>query len=185
MSELTKFDKWLDKDEVAALTVQQLLESVEGPSGVVFPPTFAAEDEGEKGGYNIDLFGGGYKATIDYTPKKQASITTDISHETGRNVCLIDSVGAEANRIEPLFKPEKCQGRYAELVPQVVIRAGERTINLLDAGHRAGDAIVRFTPFGETVFKAFKALNMANNAEPLARCAPTSIVFGVWDSRGT
>lgn len=184
MSELTKYDKWLTTDEVAAVTTQQLLEPVEGSAGVVFPPTFAAE-EGEKGGYNIDLFGGGYKATIDYSPPKQATIKTDISHGAGQNVCLIDSVGAEANRIEPIFKPEKCQGRYSGLVPQVVIKAGVRKINLLDAGHRAGDAIVRFTPFGEKVFDAFKALNLTNNAEPLARCAPTSLVFGVWDSRGT
>jgi CRISPR-associated protein Csb1 len=185
MSELTKFDKWLTTDEVAALTAQQQLEPVEGPGGVVFPPTFAAEDEGAKGDYNIDVFGGGYKATIDYSPPKQATIKTDISHESGRNVCLIDSVGAEANRIEPLFKPEKCQGKYAGLVPQVNIKAGSRTVNLLDAGHRAGDAIIRFTPFGETVFEAFKALHLTNNAEPLAKCAPTSLVFGVWDSRGT
>jgi CRISPR-associated protein Csb1 len=184
MSELTKFDQWLTTDEVAALTAQQLLEPVE-PGGVVFPPTFAAEDEGEKGGYNIDLFGGGYKATIDYAPTKEGTIKTDISHETGRNVCLIDSVGAEANRIEPLFKPEKCQGRYAGLVPQVIISAGTRKINLLDAGHRAGDAIIRFTKFGERVFEGFEALNLTNNAEPLAKCAPTSLIFGVWDSRGT
>lgn len=185
MSELAKFDRWLTTDEVAALTVQQLLEPVEGPDGIIFPPTFAAEEEGAKGGYNLDVFGGGYRATIDYSPPKQASIKTDISHESGHNVCLIDSVGAEANRIEPLFKPEKCQGKYASLVPQVVIRAGSRRVNLLDAGHRAGDAIIRFTPFGEVVFEAFKALSLANNAEPLAKCAPTSLVFGVWDSRGT
>lgn len=185
MSDLTKFDKWLTTDEVAALTVQQLLEPVEGPDGVVFPPTFAAEDEGEKGGYNIDRIGGGYKATIDYAPPKQPTITTDIRHETGRNVCLIDSVGAEANRIEPLFRPDKCQGRYAGLVPQIVIKAGDRSINLLDAGHRAGDAIVRFTTVGEEVFEAFKTLNLTGNAEKLAKIAPTSLVFGVWDSRGT
>jgi CRISPR-associated protein Csb1 len=165
--------------------VQQLLEPVE-PGGVVFPPTFAAEDEGEKGGYNIDVFKGGYKATIEYDPPKQAEITTEVSLDPGRNLCLIDSVGAEANRIEPVFKPNKCPNReYDKLVPQVVIRAGARTVNLLDAGHRAGDAIIRFTKFGETVFEAFKALNLTNNAEPLAKCAPTSLVFGVWDSRGT
>jgi CRISPR-associated protein Csb1 len=177
-------ENWLAKDEVAALSAQQLLEPVE-TGGVIFPPTFAAEDEGKKGGYNIDVFNGGYKATIDYGPPKQAEIKTEITHESGRNVCLIDSVGAEANRIEPLFKPNKCEGRYSGLVPQVVIRAGSRTVNLLDAGHRAGDAIIRFTKFGETVFEAFKALNATNNAEPLAKCAPTSLVFGVWDSRGS
>jgi CRISPR-associated protein Csb1 len=66
-----------------------------------------------------------------------------------------------------------------------VIKAGERSINLLDAGHRAGDAIVRFTSIGEEVFEAFKTLNLTGNAEKLAKVAPTSLVFGVWDSRGT
>jgi CRISPR-associated protein Csb1 len=182
---LDQFDAWLTNDTVAALTAHQLLEPVEGPGGVIFPPTFAAEDEDAKGNYNIDSFGGGYSARIEYDPPKQASVSTDIRHESGRNVCLIDSVGAEANRIEPLFKPEKCQGRYAGLVPQVVIRAGTRTVNLLDAGHRAGDAIVRFTKFGEKVFEAFRALNETGDASKLAKLAPTSLVFGVWDSRGT
>jgi CRISPR-associated protein Csb1 len=185
MTALNEFDSWLTTDTVAALSAVQLLEPVEGPDGVIFPPTFAAEDEGAKGNYNIDSFGGGYSAHIDYAPPKTAKITTDIRHETGRNVCLIDSVGAEANRIEPLFKPEKCQGRYSNLVPQILIKAGTRTVNLLDAGHRVGDAIVRFTKFGERVFEAFKALNETGDASKLAKIAPTSLIFGVWDSRGT
>jgi CRISPR-associated protein Csb1 len=185
MTALNDFDAWLTTDAVAALSAFQLLEPVEGPDGIIFPPTFAGEEEGAKGGYNIDSFGGGYSARIDYAPPKQAKVTTDIRHESGHNVCLIDSVGAEANRIEPLFKPDKCQGRYADLVPQVVIKAGDRTVNLLDAGHRVGDAIVRFTKFGELVFEAFKALNETGDASKLAKIAPTSLIFGVWDSRGT
>lgn len=190
---LDLFDRLIDTDEVAALTACQLLEPVEGPGAVIFPPTFAPESKGEKGDYNIDQTGGSYRAHIDYDPSKNAAIRTDIQHESGRNVCLIDTVGAEANRIEPLFKPEKCDGRYADLVPQVRIkvkctkpgREREWHVSLLDAGHRAGDAIVRFTPFGEQVFEAFKAYGESGNAEKLARIAPTSLVFGVWDSRGT
>jgi len=185
MTELTRFDYWLNDDRVAALTARQLLEPVEGPDGVIFPPTFAAEEEDANGNYNIDSFGGAYSARIDYTPPKQASVITDIRHESGRNVCLVDSVGAEANRIEPLFKLDKCNGRFSGLVPQVTVKAGSRTVNLLDAGHRAGDAIIRFTKYGERLFNAFKALSEANNAYELAKLAPTSLVFGVWDSRGT
>jgi CRISPR-associated protein Csb1 len=182
---LTSFDNWLKDDTVAALTARQVLEPVEGPDGVVFPPTFAAEEEDAKGGYNIDSFGGGYSARIEYDPPRQASVSTEIRHETGRNICLIDTVGAEANRIEPLFKPDKCNGKFAGLVPQITIKAGARTINMLDAGHRAGDAIIRFTTYGEHLFNAFKALNEFNDASELAKLAPTSLVFGVWDSRGT
>jgi CRISPR-associated protein Csb1 len=37
----------------------------------------------------------------------------------------------------------------------------------------------------QTPSKAFQTLLDSGNAEPLAKIAPTSIVFGVWDSRGT
>jgi CRISPR-associated protein Csb1 len=122
---------------------------------VLFPATFAAGDN-FKGGYNIDVLG------------------------EGKNVCLIDSVGSQANRIEPLFAKLELSG----LVPQIVVVAGERRINLLDAGHRAGDAIVRCSSLQQELQDAFKALQKGN-AEPLARIAPTSLVFGAWDSRDT
>ena len=193
MTLLEQYDYLLTKDEVAALTAHQLLEPVEGPGGVVFPPTFAPASKGEKGDYNIDSTGGNYSAKIEYQPLKSPTVTTDIQHDGGGNVCIIDTVGAEANRIEPLFKPEKCNGKYAGLVPQVKIKVRctvpgkerEWTVNLLDAGHRAGDAVIRFTKLGEQIFEAFKAYAETGNAEKLARIAPTSLVFGVWDSRGT
>ena len=78
--------------------------AVEGHDGVIFPATFADV------GYNID---------------------GDLN---GDNICLIDSVGSQANRIEPLF----AEKNYAHLVPQVVIKAGEKSISILEAGHRAG-----------------------------------------------
>lgn len=185
MSDVAKFDSWLTTEEFAALTARQPLESVDGPDGVIFPPTFAAETEGEKGNYNIDYFGGHFTANIRYQHPVGEKLETEITHDKGGSVCLINSVGAEANRIEPLFRPDKCNGQFASLVPQVVIKAGNQRVNLLDAGHRAGDAIVRFTKFGEKVFDAFRSLLDTGNAEPLAQIAPTSIVFGVWDSRGT
>jgi CRISPR-associated protein Csb1 len=154
MSELTKFDAYLNDHGAAALVLRDELAPVEGPDGVFFPPTFAAGD-GFKGGYNID-------------------------GEKGENVCLVDSVGSQANRIEPMF------GRppYSELVPQIAVRAGERTVSLLDAGHRAGDAIVRCSSLQEELQLAFKAF-LKGDARLLAKVAPTSLVFGVWDSRDT
>lgn len=152
---LTRYDRWLTDDGPAALVIREYLQPVEGPDGVLFPATFAAGD-GFAGGYNIDDF------------------------PDGKNVCLIDSVGSQANRIEPLF----AKGKYAGLVPQVVIKAGEKTVNLLEAGHRAGDAIVRCSALQKELHEAFQA-DLSGNAEPLAKVAPTSLVFGVWDSRGT
>jgi len=154
---LRKFDTWLQDAGPAALVVREHLTPVEGLDGVLFPPTFAASQDGNfAGGYNID----------------------DLPD--GSNVCLIDSVGSQANRIEPLF----AKAEYAALIPQIVVKAGEKTVNLLEAGHRAGDAIVRCSALQEELHGAFEAL-LSGNAEPLAKIGPTSLVFGTWDSRDT
>lgn len=155
MSELTKFDRYLTPDGPSALVIRQWLMPVEGPDGVLFPATFAA-GVGFPGGYNIDTF------------------------PDGTNVCLIDSVGSQANRIEPIFAEEK----FKELVPQIVVKAGEKEVSILEAGHRAGDAIVRCSALQEELNDAFKAL-LNGDATELAKIAPTSLVFGVWDSRNT
>lgn len=152
---LTKYDMWLEDTGPAALVIREYLMPVEGHDGVVFPATFAAGD-GFPGGYNIDSF------------------------PDGTNLCLIDSVGSQANRFEPLFAMDG----YAGLVPQIVIKAGEKRVNLLEAGHRAGDAIIRCSALKQELQSAFKKV-MNGNAEPLANVAPTSMVFGVWDSRDT
>ncbi|MCJ7797868.1 MAG: type I-U CRISPR-associated RAMP protein Csb1/Cas7u, partial [Thermoleophilia bacterium] len=107
--DVTQFDDWLkDDSDVAALVMRQWLEPVEGKDAVIFPPTYAKPErmkEEDWTGYNIDRF------------------------DDGSSVCQIDSVGSQANRMEPIFKREK----YKHLVPQVVIKAGEREVHLLDA----------------------------------------------------
>lgn len=156
MSNLEQFDPYLGHDGPSALIIREQLIAAEGEDAVVFPATYAAGD-GFPGGYNID------------------------ASPNGTNVCLIDSVGSQANRIEPLFKETKFKG----LVPEVIVTAGnEHRVNILDAGHRAGDAIVRCTDLQKDLQDAFKNV-LKGNAEPLAKIAPTSIVFGVWDSRDT
>jgi CRISPR-associated protein Csb1 len=158
MSDLSQHDNWLTNDDAAAIVIREPLVPVEGPDGVFFPATYAAAEDRKvfPGGYNIDPPDG------------------------STNVCLVDSVGSQANRIEPLFaKPG-----YSKLVPQIVITAGEKSVNLLEAGHRAGDAIVRCSPLQKTLQDAFKAI-LQGNALDMAKIAPTSLVFGVWDSRDT
>lgn len=102
---LTKYDHWLADDGPAALVIRENLMPVEGRDGVLFPATFAA-GENFPGGYNID-------GPLD-----------------GENICLVDTVGSQANRIEPLF----ATGEYAKLVPQIVVAAGETSVNVLLAG---------------------------------------------------
>lgn len=155
MADVTQFDAFLQDDGPAAIVFRQPLMPVEGEDGVLFPATYAAGD-GFPGGYNID---------------------TDA---TGRNVALVDSVGSQANRIEPMF----AEPTYQHLVPQIVVTAGEKRISMLDAGHRAGDALVRCSSLQGELQAAFRSV-LKGDATILAKLAPTSLVFGVWDSRDT
>lgn len=154
MTKLEGFDSYLSDDGPAALVLKQPLMPVDGEDGILFPATYA-EGKGFAGGYNID----------------------DVC---GKKVALIDSVGSQANRIEPMFSQEK----YRHLVPQIVITAGDKQVNLLEAGHRAGDAIIRSSSLHNELQNAFKSV-LKGDAMPLAKVAPTSFVFGVWDSRDT
>ncbi len=156
---ISAHDAWLQPGGPSALVLHEYLEPAEGKEGVVFPPTFAG------GGYNIDT------VRQPGPDGKEREI----------KVALIDSVGSQANRIEPLFK----QPEHSKLVPQVLIKAGEMTINLLDAGHRAADALVRYSALQEELSKAFRAWQRGGDASGLAKIAPTSLVFGAWDSRDT
>jgi CRISPR-associated protein Csb1 len=149
----TQYDAWLASDGPVALTITEPLEPASGAQSVFFPPTFAPPKQDEKANYVIDNNG----------------------------VCLVDSVGAQANRLEPMFK----QGDLAELVPQFTVKIGKRAVNLLDAGHRAADALVRFSDRASELNKAFLAYRDTGDARNLAEMAPTTLVFGAWDSRGT
>ena len=88
---MTEFDTALaercanDRAGPVALALCQTLVPVEGNDAVIFPPTYAGT------GYNIDTL-------------------TD-----GTRVATIDSVGSQANRMEPVFE----EAPYAALVPQV------------------------------------------------------------------
>jgi CRISPR-associated protein Csb1 len=151
-----QFDKWLASDGPVALTISERLQPAGGEQSVFFPPTFAPPEgsKDEKPGYVID----------------EASRT-----------CLVDSLGSQANRLEPMFK----RSDLAELTPRFTVKVGDRIVDLLDAGHRAADAIVRFSDQGDTLNEAFKDYQAKGQAQKLAKLAPTSLVFGAWDSRGT
>jgi CRISPR-associated protein Csb1 len=141
-----------------ALHLRQELQPIEGPGGVFFPPTYADLPEN----YNIDELA------------------------DGTRVALVDSVGSQANRMEPIF------GRppFSELVPQIGIRYGDASkgtdgvLPLLEASHRLGDAVVRSTALQPKAQQAFRDL-LRGDATAVAKLAPTSLVFGAWDSRDT
>lgn len=178
-------DSWADMAGPVALHLKQELlpvEAVDGEAGVIFPPTYADI------GYNIDTL------------------------SDGTRVASIDSVGSQANRLEPIFKAARGTPREEWLVPQIEIvlrsepcgeceaclnsgakgkkRAGACTNprkvrrSILDLAHRAADAVVQSSPrLVGLIGKAFQSLEKGD-AGPLCTLAPTSLVFGVWDSRG-
>ena len=194
-TDVTKYDDWLkDGSELAALVMHQWLRPVEEAGlddekkAVIFPPTYTLRDTDAATRFNKgESVPGVYKGS-----KGPYGYNIDCAPD-GTSVCQIDSVGSQANRMEPIFK----RGKYRELVPQITIKAGEREVHLLDAGHRAGDALARFAntmegeadadakPLAERLWDAFAAWQDRGDAEPLARIAPTSVVFGAWDSRAT
>lgn len=155
------FKAWAsDRHGPVALHLREDLLPVEGRGAVFFPPTYAGLPES----YNIDTL------------------------EDGTKVALVDSVGAQANRIEPLFADEE---ELRALVPQITVSYGDAAkktdgkISIMRAGHRLGDALVRSTELGKEAHAAFQGLLRENDATLLAKLAPTSLVFGVWDSRDT
>ena len=166
MTELTSnhISQWADDGNgPVALHLRQALLPVEGKGSVIFPPTYAYKADNVH--YNIDELSDGTK------------------------VATIDSVGSQANRMEPIFLPARegeAENPRSRLVPQISIAYGnEKSVSILEAGHRLGDAIVRSTELKDDVRNAFLDFDDRNDASSLAKIGPTSLVFGVWDSRDT
>ena len=155
-----------DRDGAVALHLRQPLAPVEGHGSVIFPPTYADSPLSQRDfGYNIDEL------------------------SDGTRIAVVDSVGSQANRMEPVFLPAQSgeqENPRSALVPQIEITYGEgKSVSILEAGHRLGDALIRSTGLKDAVRMAFLAYLDRNDAVPLAKLAPTSLVFGAWDSRDT
>jgi CRISPR-associated protein Csb1 len=168
-----EINAWADDDLTGpvALHLREALIPVEGEGSVIFPPTYAAGDG--KSPYTIDTLSDGSK------------------------LATVDSVGSQANRMEPLFKRAAAGRREnprAALVPQIDITYTPKdadgdnqtkSVSILDAGHRLGDAIVRASDLAARANAAFKHFLDHDDASKIAKISPTSLVFGAWDSRDT
>lgn len=153
---IEQYDSWLKEDGPAALVVRQYLIPASYSDDIIFPPSYAnpSQKKGDPPVYNIDGTG-------------EAS------------VCVIDSIPSQANRLEPMFASEA----FRALVPQINIQFKDGlTRNLLEIGHRIADAALRGTSMRLEIKAAFGDLKN-NNAITLAKLAPTSLIFGAWDSR--
>jgi CRISPR-associated protein Csb1 len=152
---------WADNPKgPVALHMTQTLLPVEGEGEVIFPPTYADLND-----YGVDHL------------------------SDGRTVVTVDSVGSQANRIEPIFRKADVgmpKNDLADLVPQIEINYGEgKTVSIFDIGHRLGDALVRSSTLKELANHAFGHFLDTGDASKIAELAPTSIIFGAWDSRDT
>lgn len=160
----TEFDKLLAADGPVAIVGQQQLKiAAISTDGIVFPPSYAnpSEKREDPPVYNIDI--------IDL-------------NDPSKNVCVLDSVPSQANRMEPMFG----QPAFASLVPQYTVKLKDDAadVSILQVGHRLADALFRGTILRDAIVTAFTEY-AGGNASPLARLGGTSIVFGAWDSRGT
>lgn len=181
-------DTWATETKgPVALHLKQKLLPVEVDGSIIFPPTYADI------GYNIDTL------------------------SDGTRVATIDSVGSQANRLEPVFRAAPETERDKWLVPQIEIvlrtedcgecdacktakrenelgakkKKGQCTNphkvmrSILDLAHRGADAVVQSCPgLSSMVEEAFQKLRCSGDAGLLCEIVPTSLVFGVWDSRG-
>lgn len=159
-------ESWARDGEAVAIVLRQRLEPVQGAGAVICPPTYADI------GYNT-------------------SVLAD-----GTRMCMLDTVASQANRIEPLF----AQTPLDELVPQFTIvfdgkdegETIQKSISLFDAGHRIADAVVRCSvaveggvDLARAAKDAFRKVHIEGVSSAMAKIAPTSLIFGAWDSRSS
>jgi len=169
---LNQYDDLLTDDaDIAAIVIRERLRPVQGPRGVFLPPTFAAIGQARKSDYHIDDIG---PRASDPEGASRDGITA--------NRCTVDSVPSQANRLESRLL--RYSGTY---IPKITIsgsRVGQPFLDLLEVGHRVADAVLRYT--ADSAYRQFRdALSafVKGDSSLLARLAPTSLVFGHWDSR--
>lgn len=166
--ELIRTTDWLTENEMpVALVLTETLEPALGTDAEIFPPTYA-RDASMKYPYNIDEL----RSDISAPAAEDGEIV---------NTCLIDSIGSQANRMETCFTKSPLN----RIVPQITVIAKNQSANLLDIGHRIADAAIRFSELEVEAHNAIVKLEKERNAQDLAKLAPTSLIFGFWDSRET
>lgn len=153
----------------AAIVIREYLRPAAGPRSAVAPPTFAGSRKGESD-YNCD----------GEDPRNWETVLQAVAQGRVANRCILDSIPSQANRMESGLK--RFEGRY---IPKVTLTGSkQRSMSLLDVGHRVADAALWSADGYDDFQKALEAY-AEGNALPLAKLAPTSLVFGYWDSRGT
>jgi CRISPR-associated protein Csb1 len=183
----THIENLLKSDGPVAIIIKQPLAPVDDDERIIFPPTYPVT---QWYGRIHTIRDGDYRVTVELPTGSKSNKDEKKGNQKpgyqidrfpdGTNICVIDSPQSQSNRVEPKFKTIE----NGELVPQIEIKIGKEKKNLLDLGHRAGDAAVRMSSLAAEIHDAFTAAK-SHDCFKLAMLAPTSLVFGVWDSRST
>lgn len=175
----------------AALRYRARLQPAGGPGDKVFPPTYSGKSQNDPPRYAEE------KRRID-------GETVDCVH--------LDSVQSQANRMEEALQEAAQEGIITLPRVEVDFRAKAEqllkdakseedkasledlkkvgVISSLDAPHRLADAILRDSrdeknkQFRDTVEGDLLNTASLKNASGLFGIAPTSLLFGIWDSAG-
>lgn len=147
----------LTDEALVAIVCKQRLQPADGPGAPFFPPTYLGSNNAPT--YCISPLG------------------------EGRNLCTVDSVQSQANRIEEAFMAAP----YRALTRQVTVTAKlpgneTRTLDMLQLGHRLADAAVTLSTLAEQANLAMRSFK--DGPDEIARLSPMSLLFGMWTSRG-
>ena len=174
MTELT-FERLRDAvhGDAVALRSRLTLQPAGGEGDKVFPPTYAADGRDHK--YAVE------QRQIGDSERTTATV-------------LLDSVASQANRAELALLDGWEHGELAFPVPYVDFANDDgltdyEKLTVLEAPHRIADAIFRDSLLDGTLFRLSgvgQAITDASprNATEMYRYAPTSLLFGMWDSTG-
>ena len=156
----------------AAIRRVRRLQPVGGAGDKIFPPTYPAAGRNQ--------------------PPRHLTETRRIA---GADVpcVLCDSAASQANRMEEALEAAVRSGRLS--LPTIIVdfagtdAADVGTISVLEAPHRSYDAILRDSllegkPFRESAIGQSLVQATARDVTALYRHAPTSLVFGAWNSTG-
>lgn len=175
MTELT-FDVLRDSVAGGAVAIRSrlTLQPAGGDGDKVFPPSYSVAESAK------------HKYAVE---ERQVGDSDNLS-----TTVLLDSVASQANRAELALLEGWERGELAFPVPYVDFTSDGgvtdyEKLTVLEAPHRLADAIFRDSLLDGTLFRLSdigQAITDATprNATNVFRYAPTSLLFGMWDSTG-
>lgn len=160
--------------DAVALRSRMTLRPAGGEGNKVFPASYAVDGRAE------------HKYVVE---ERQVGDSDKVS-----TTVLLDSVASQANRAELALLEGWEREELAFPVPYVDFAGDDdvtdyEKLTVLEAPHRLADAIFRDSLLNGTLFRLSdigRAITDATprNATALFRYAPTSLLFGMWDSTG-